>query len=269
MAQIALLVIDPQNSFCNPGDADGNGKGSLYVDGADADMKRLADWILKYKQDIDALYFTLDSHHVNDIAHPGFWINSKGQKPAPFTQIKAADVKNGTWTPLFEPEQTLNYLKALEKQGEYPHLIWPPHCIIGSEGAAVYPPVMQAFEKWAEDGKFFNFITKGEYPLTEHFGAFKAQISDPDILETQLNEELLEELSEYDIIYVAGEARSHCVANSIKQILDEAEYLTEKLVILEDTMSNVKGFETLADPIYARAEKAGVRFAKTSDDLLF
>ncbi len=264
----ALLVIDPQNSFCNPGDAQGNSRGSLYVEGADSDMLRLAAWISENKYDIDSLYFTMDWHHPNDIAHPGFWQNAEGSAPAPFTQITAKDVSTGKWIPRFEPERTLEYLQALEAQNEYPHLIWPPHCIIGSEGAAVYSPVMQAFEEWAALGNFYNAVTKGEYPLSEHFGAFKAQIPDSEIPETELNEELLDELNDFDTIYIAGEARSHCVANSIKQILDSAEYLAEKIIILEDTMSNVSGFETLADPIFKRAKAAGVRFTTTKTKII-
>ena len=56
MKKNALLIIDPQNSFCNPGDAQGNSRGSLYVEGASEDMKRLASWIDSNNKAIDDAY---------------------------------------------------------------------------------------------------------------------------------------------------------------------------------------------------------------------
>ncbi len=49
MKKNALLIIDPQNDFCNPGDTTESNKGSLYVDGAEKDMLRLANWIKQNK----------------------------------------------------------------------------------------------------------------------------------------------------------------------------------------------------------------------------
>ena len=67
---------------------------------------------------------------------------------------------------------------------------------------------------------------------------------------------------------MAGEAKSHCVANSLKQVLDESPDFAAKLIVLEDAMSNVTGFETLADPIYDRAKQMGVKFTTTNVEKL-
>ncbi len=268
MKKNALLIIDPQNSFCNPGDKNGNGRGSLYVEGAAEDMNRLGKWIVKNKDLIDYIAITIDSHQPNDIAHPNFWQDKDGNFPAPFTIITSKDVESGTWTPRFDPKRCLDYLQALEKQGEYPHVIWPVHCVIGSEGAAIYQPLMNSLIDWTVKGKFYQIVTKGTYPFSEHFGAFKAQIPDIDRSETQLNQNLIKTLETYQNVYLAGEAKSHCVANSLKQVLDEAPALAPKFIILEDAMSNVTGFETIADPIYAKAKSMGVRFAATTQNIL-
>jgi len=268
MKKNALLIIDPQNSFCNPGDSNGKGKGTLFVEGADKDMQRLANWILKHKNEIDFIAITIDSHQPNDIAHPSFWQDKDGNFPSPFTQITSQDVESGKWTPRFDPKRCLEYLKALENQGEYPHLIWPPHCLIGSEGSAIYQPLMDAIVEWTVKGKFYTTVTKGTYPFSEHFGAFQAQIPDPNRPETQLNQNLIRTLEMYQNVYLAGEAKSHCVANSLKQVMNEAPSLAEKFIVMEDCMANVTGFETLADPIYNQAKKLGVRFVKSSDKLV-
>ena len=255
MEKNALLIIDPQNDFCDP-------KGSLYVPGAEQDMQRLAEWILKNKKHIDFIAITLDSHQPNDISHPLFWKDKEGFFPEPFTAISSQDVENGKWTPRFEPERCLTYLKELEAQGEYPHVIWPLHCLEGSEGAAIFPPLFEAMVQWAETGKFYHTVQKGKYPFSEHFGAFRANIPDPNVPETQLNTELLKDLAGYENIYLAGEAKSHCVANSLKQVLDEAPDLAKRFVVIEDAMSNVTGFETLGDTVYERAKKMGVNFMR-------
>ena len=70
-----LLVIDPQNDFCDlPASHRRAGSTpSLPVAGAHADMQRLAAFIRAQGGQIDAITVTLDSHQRFDIAHPGFW----------------------------------------------------------------------------------------------------------------------------------------------------------------------------------------------------
>jgi len=253
--KIALLVIDGQNDFCSP-------TGSLFVPGAEQDMERLAKFVTDFKSDIDFIGLTMDSHQVIDISHPSFWEDKDGNPPAPFTIISSADVENGVWTPRYAPLEAAKYLQSLESDGEYPHCIWPEHCVIGTEGAAIVKVLMEAVKDWARQGKFFQVVAKGTYPLTEHFGAFRANVPVAGHPETQLNQNLIHKLESYQKIYFAGEAKSHCVANTLKQVLDFPS-LASKLIILEDCMSNVPTFETLADPIYAKAKSMNVTFTTT------
>jgi len=255
--KIAVLGIDPQNSFCHP-------SGSLFVPGADKDMERAAEFIVRNKSKIDYIGLTQDTHHIIDISHPAFWQDKDGKNPDPFTIITAADVKNGTWSPLYQPLKVIKYLEELEAQGEFPHCIWPEHCIKGSEGYAIYTPIMDAISEWARDNHFFQIVSKGEHPLTEHFGAFRANVPIPNEPSTQLNMGFVNVLEKYDVIYFFGEAKSHCVANTLKQAFDHPA-LAQKLVVLQDCMSNVPGFETLADPIYAEAVKMNIEFANAAD----
>jgi len=258
----ALLCIDPQVDFCDP-------KGSLYVPGADKDMERLAEWILNNIETIDAIAVTLDTHHINDIAHPTLWEDKDGNSPNPFTIITSEDIENGTWTPKAFGPQVVKYIADLEDQGEYPHCIWPTHCIRGTEGHAIYGPLADALAQWvnASPGKFVQYVQKGEYPLVEHFGAFRANVEVQGEQSTQLNQKLIRSLEKFQNVYFAGEAESHCVANTLKQAMDLAPDLASKFIILEDAMSVVPGFETLADPIYDRARQNNIRFSNTNDAL--
>jgi len=173
--RIELLIIDPQNDFCDP-------KGSLYVEGANKDMERLAKFIDRVGEKLYDIHVTLDSHRLVDVAHPIFWADSQGNPPEPFTIITFDDVQKGKWksrNPGYQVRST-DYVRKLEENGRYPLCIWPPHCLIGSWGHNVYPVLFEALLKW-EEKNFANidFVTKGSNPFTEHYSAVQADVPDP------------------------------------------------------------------------------------------
>lgn len=258
-AHTLLLIIDAQYDFCNPA-------GSLYVPGADQDVQRIIRLLKEKSSEINDVIVTLDTHQVLDISHPGFWTDAAGQHPAPFTTIKASEVKSGFWKPLWEQEWVEAYLERLENEGEFSHFIWPEHCLLGTAGNALEPVLAEALNDRARvTGRNHLTVIKGLNPFTEHFGIFQAQVpmgGDPD---TQLNQQLLAQLEGYDRILICGEARSHCVATSIKQILKYGQQLLPRLVVLTDCMSDVTGLGQLADPIFEEAKAKGVTFALSTE----
>lgn len=258
----ALLIIDAQYDFCNP-------SGTLFVNGADADVRRISDFINRNQNEIDHVCVTLDSHPVNDISHPSFWRDKDGNFPSPFTQITLAEVNAGKWTPRFYPQEAVAYLTKLEAQGQFPHFIWTEHCLTGSKGAALEDTLVEALTNWSRsNGKTYQAVTKGTNPLTEHFGIFMAQIPIDDAPETQLNQALLDELEAYENVYLAGEAKSHCVGTSLRQAMEYAPKLASKMIILDDCMSDVTGLGHLGAPIYEEAKKCGIRFAKSTEAIV-
>jgi len=254
----AFLIIDAQYDFCNPA-------GALYVPGAQEDIQRLSKLITANVNKIDAVFATLDTHPVNDISHPSFWQDAAGNTPARFTLITATDVKAGQWRPRFEPDKVLCYLEQLEVQGEFVHCIWPEHCLHGSRGAALDDSLFEALRHFAHTGKEYRTIKKGTNPMTEHFGIFQAQIPIENAPETQLNTTLITDLMQFDRVYLCGEAKSHCVATSLKQVMQHAPELACKLVIIEDIMSDVTGFGYLGDPIYAAARQIEIPFINSAE----
>ncbi|MCS6821543.1 MAG: nicotinamidase [Microscillaceae bacterium] len=258
----AFLIIDPQYDFCNP-------NGALFVPGAEKDMERLAHFISQNIDKIDYICVTLDSHPINDISHPAFWQDKDGNFPPPFTQITSQDITEGKWTPRFEVEKATKYVQELEAQGKFLHFIWPQHCVIGSRGNAIDDTLFEALQKWAKQtGREYRAEIKGTNPLTEHFGIFMAQIPIPECPETQLNTQLIDALKQYENVFVAGEAKSHCVATSIKQAIDFAPELAQKMIIIEDCMTDVPNLGHLGEPIYTEARQKGIRFAKIQEIVL-
>ncbi len=255
----ALFVIDPQNDFCE-------NTGSLYVPGATGDMTRLASFLRCNADKIDNVIMTADDHQPNDISHPAFWVDAQGNNPAPFISISVEDVNNKVWMPVDgNVSRAVDYLSELKAAGKYAHTIWPVHCLSGTNGADICKSFMDAVLEWAAQTKgYYTIVRKGAYPYSEHFGAFKAEVVNPDFPETMFNYKLADELNKFDTIYIAGEAKSHCVVNTISQLFDTMPELVSKLVILEDAMGCVAGFEHAADAVYQTAKDRGAKFADTS-----
>lgn len=262
----ALLIIDAQYDFCSP-------NGALSVVGADKDCKTLADFIRKNVHEIDSIFFTLDSHHVNDISHPSMWQDKNGNHPPAHTPISYQDILDGKWVPRreFDVQRITNYVRDLEAAGEFGHYIWPYHCLIGSRGAALDENIMEALKFWSSTtGRFYNCETKGTNPYTEHFGAFRAQLPIQGAPETELNMRFINLVERFENVYFAGQAKSHCVATTLKQAMHEAPSLAKKFIILEDCMSNVvvpggPDFAAMSQPIYDEAQKMGIRTEKSTN----
>ena len=260
---IHLLLIDFQNDFTSP-------KGSLYVPGAENDAERTTALIKRLSSKISDISVTLDSHRVVDVAHPAYWVDSKGNHPSPFTIISVDDVTNGTWmtrNPNWR-DRALNYVKELADGGKYPLCIWPEHCLIGSWGHSLYPSICEALQDWERDNfAVVDYCVKGSNIHTEHYGGVAAEVEDPEDVSTMINDRLLDVLEEADQLVIAGEALSHCVASTVRQIVEFKPSIASKIYILEDCCSNVPTFESLGESFINDMKAEGVNFT-TADEYL-
>lgn len=262
--QIHLLIIDPQKDFCDP-------NGSLYVPGADQDMDRVAGLIARLGSKLSTIVVTLDSHHKVDISHPIWFKDSAGAQPPPFTVITAGDVRTGKWTTTRPGayKRTLSYLDALATGGRYPHVIWPYHCLIGDEGHNVWPALAESIHLWEDRFAIADFVTKGSNPWTEHFSAVQAEVPDPTDPTTQVNTGLISTLEDADIVLLAGEALSHCLANTVRDVASkfQSPRYVSKLVLLSDAASNVTTFEHYGDEFVRELTAKGMQVSTTKDFL--
>ncbi|GMH99169.1 hypothetical protein TrLO_g6901 [Triparma laevis f. longispina] len=235
----AFIIIDPQCDF-HPG-------GSLAIPTAGEDAARIKDLLSKSPSPFSEVYVTLDSHHKYDVAHPGYWVDGEGNNPSPFTLINYEDVVEGKWTPTNEvnKEWALTYTKALKDQGSFTLCVWPEHCLIGSSGHNVDATVQAGLTAWLlnNPGKEIKWVLKGQNTKTEMYSCMKAEVPVEDDDATKFNTSLMAEFEAYDKLYVAGQAQSHCVNFTVRDI--SANYKKEQSLInvLEDCMSNVPGFE--------------------------
>ncbi|MEG0045708.1 MAG: cysteine hydrolase [Comamonas sp.] len=266
-----LLIIDPQNDFC---DLPANWQPrspvteqviapSLPVAGAHADMQRLASWIAAQGEKLGLITLTLDSHQSYDIAHPAFWQQRDGSAVTPFTQITAAQVRSGDFAPRSNAElqRTLAYLDQLEAQGSYTLMVWPLHCEIGSWGHGVHASVLSACRQWQDlQHRAVRHVFKGMNPWTEHYSAIRAEVPDAQDPETGLNTALLAQLRDSSQLVIAGEASSHCVRATTEHIVDNwGSDDFSRIVLLTDCMSPVGGFEAAHTAFLQRMHAIGVR----------
>ena len=281
MQDVHLVVIDPENDFMDNDDS------ALPVVGANSDMKRVSGLVKRIGPKLRDIHVTLDQHRNIGIERPPFWTNDNGDAPAPFTMIRADDIRSGIWYPRnghFRPaalggltlrQYALHYAEELEKKGNYPLIIWPVHCPIGSWGAAVQEDLFGELRNW-EVRNFANvdYVTKGSCIYTEHYGAVEAEVplaSDPT---TGLNTSFLRMLQDADIIAIAGEASSHCVKSTVNQIAGKfGDDLLGKFWLLTDCMSPVSqvgngpDFPAIADAWLKDMERRGMHLTDSKSFL--
>ena len=267
----ALLAIDCQVDFCCP-----RPTGQLYVDNAEMDMFNIIDFILEHMDRITTIYPTLDTHLVFQIFYGNWWLDEKGQHPAPFTFITAADVEKGKFKPVIDPVWSLDYIKTLEAQTKQPLIIWPEHTMLGTPGHALVPALYEILYYHALIRRSqISFQIKGDVPETEMYGIFRPEVLVPkNPRASGINTGFCNVLGKYDKIIVVGEAKSHCVFESLRQLIAFFKGQTailEKIWILRNCMSSVKNpdvdFDAIAEAQFDGFIKEGVHIVNSTDKI--
>lgn len=266
--RVALVLVDMQVDFIHP-------NGSLYVPGAVEDTKRIVEWIYQHVGNITKIFASLDSHYPIQIFSPTWWQDAEGYHPRPFTVITADEVASGHWEALYEPEWSQSYVRELENQHKKQLMIWPYHTLIGTPGHDLTPSLYEAISyHTAARQSQPQFITKGEIAKTEHYSMLEPEVKVPEHRQGSLNSQFLEELMTFDLIYIAGEAKSHCVLETVASImryLQNQPELVDRIRVLSDGMSSVQhpeiDFDALADEAFNTFQQQGLTLVTTQDTL--
>lgn len=263
-----LLIVDMQVDFCHE-------RGTLYVPGAKDDIRRLIEFIFRNAERITDITCSLDSHLPHQIFHPAWWMDKDGKNPAPFIIITADDVRKGTWRPVRETEWSLRYVEKLQADAKKELTIWPYHVPIGGVGSALDPELWSAvFWHALARGSEPTLWTKGSVPQTEYYSMVRPEVAVPG--QPMAGKEFLAMLRRRDYILIAGEAASHCVLETVEDLVEEfagSSEMLKRLYILRDCTSPVRhpqiDFEVLTAKRFAEFEKRGVRFIRSTDPLPF
>ena len=276
--RVCLLAVDVQNTFCIPGF-------ELFVagrsgTGAVDDSRRLCEFVYRNLGAITQIVPSLDTHRAMQVFHAIWLVGEDGNHPAPYTLVSAADVDAGRWriNPAVAPalgieaeyaeRHLADYTRRLAEGGKYDLTVWPYHAMLGGIGNALVPAVEEAF--------FFHgvarrsqpdFQVKGDNPLTEHYSMLGPEVMG------ERNTTLIEKLLTFDAVVVAGQAKSHCVAWTIDDLLrddDVRERLAPRTYLLEDCTSpvvvpGVVDYTDDADAAYERYAAAGMHVVRSTD----
>ncbi len=123
-----------------------------------------------------------------------------------------------------------------------------------------------------------NFQSKGDNPFTEHYS-----VLGPEVLEgpdgepiAQKNVGFIEKLLQFDAVIIAGQAKSHCVAWTIDDLLEDVfvrdEKLAEKVYLLEDCTSpvvvpGVIDYTDQANAAFQRFADGGMHVVRSTDPI--
>jgi nicotinamidase-related amidase len=284
--RICLVVVDVQNTFCIPGF-------ELYVGGRSGtgavdDNRRLCEFIYRNLDAITQVVPTLDTHQAMQVFHAIWLIDEEGRHPEPHTLISSQDVSAGRWRvdrgvvealgldPEYAERHLAHYTNALEATGRYQLTIWPYHAMLGGIGHALVSAVEEAifFHGIARRSQP-DFEQKGRLLLTEHYSVLGPEVTRGPEGEPlgEKNSPLLEKLFSFDAVVIAGQAKSHCVAWTIDDLLGSPyPGLAEKVYLLEDCTSpvvvpGVADYTYEADAAFERFAATGMHVVRADRDL--
>jgi nicotinamidase-related amidase len=286
--RLCLLAVDVQNTFCIP-------DFELFVagrsgTGAVDDNRRLCEFVYRNLGAITQILPSLDTHHAMQVFHAIWLIDEHGNHPTPYTLVSAEDVANGRWRVNPEVAETLgidvdyaerhlaHYTRRLAEGGKYALTIWPYHAMLGGIGHALVSAVEEAvfFHGIARES-FPEFQVKGDNPLTEHYSMLGPEVTEGpngDPLGSR-NTELIAKLLTFDAVVVAGQAKSHCLAWTIDDLLEDDDLRDElagRTYLLEDCTSpvvvpGIVDYTNEADAAFERFEVAGVHVVRSTDPI--
>jgi nicotinamidase-related amidase len=287
--RLCLMLVDVQNTFCIPGF-------ELFVagrsgSGAVDDNRRLGAFIYRHLGRITEICPTMDTHQAFQVFHAIFLVDAVGAHPAPFTLVSVEDVEQGRWR--FNPAVAArlgltaaagqrhleHYVRRLRAGGKYDLTIWPYHGMLGGIGHALVPAVEEAiFFHGMARATQPDFQVKGSHPLTEHYSAIGPEVETGAAGEAIAgpNQLLLDKLTQFDAVVVAGQAKSHCVAWTINDLLERAgpgdRRWVRRVYLLEDCTSPVVvpgavDYTEAADAAFARFASAGMHVVRSTEPL--
>lgn len=285
-----LMLVDVQNTFCIP-------DFELYVGGKSGrgavdDNIRLCEFIYRNLGNITYITATMDTHRAMQIFHAIFFVDKDGNHPAPYTDIQASEVRDGKWrfnpelaphfeiAPEYGQQMMVHYTEELERKGKYALTIWPYHAMLGGIGHALVSSIEEAlyFHSMARTTQY-DINVKGDRPFTENYSVIGPEVLTGPMGETlgTRNTKFVEQLVHFDRLIIAGQAKSHCVAWTISDLLDDINAtipeLAQKVYLLDDCTSPVVvpglvDHTAAADAAYERFAKAGMHIVKSTDDFL-
>jgi nicotinamidase-related amidase len=293
--RIGALGIDIQDTFCNP-----NAVKELFVAGhsgraAVDDSIRFVEFIYRYLGILTDIDCTMDTHRWYAVFHPSFLVDEQGNHPSAFASITHKEVADGKWRPspfmasalgitlMQAQKHLLHYTQELEKAGRYALTVWPYHAQLGDKGHNLVAGLSEATKFHAHARGAQNGLeVKGLNPLVENYSVLGPEVKQLyDGTPVARNANFVKKLMDYDVLVIAGQAKSHCVAWTIDDLLGDIlakdPQLARKVYILEDCTTAIVAkladgtviydYGPDADAAFDKFRNAGMHVVKSTDPI--
>lgn len=287
-------------------------RGSLYVAGAEEDSARACSFIQRNADVITTLVATIDTHTTYQIFNESFLVAGhdftyiiraldgtqvgtrdykEGDHPDPMTFVATSDVREGNWK--LNPQvayavtgsgatypglqdHLLYYCEQLELAGKYMLCIWPYHTMLGTPGHSLVPAIAEVCHLHdIARGNQTKHEIKGGSPLTENYSPFAAEVLQmrAGTAIAQRNTQILEKILTHDAVLFLGQAKSHCYAWAVDDLLTDINQrdptLVDKVYLVEDCTSpvvvpGIVDFTAIADEAFERFQAAGMHVVKST-----
>lgn len=273
--RVAKVFVDDQHDFVDP-------SGTLSVPGSQDDICRSVEWLYRNAEEVSTIIVSLDSHLPYQIFYGAWWQYEDGTHPDPFTMImlngagETVDHNGRRVMPLLDPRWSLDYVRSLKQNANKDLMIWPEHTMLGTLGHSLVPSLSEAiaFHSAARLAQPI-FLQKGMVPQVEHYGIFAPEVMYSKNPMGGLNTAMLDLIATHDLIYVSGEAKSHCVLATMGQLVgyfsQKQPDVLRKIRFLSDCTSSVVhpavDFDALAEAELREMAKKGVQLVTSADPI--
>jgi hypothetical protein len=215
-----------------------------------------------------------------------------GSYPADYTEIRHRDIVNKVWVPVNDSMYAycVHYTYELERRQRFTHKIWPDHCIVGaapsrdtgvtlthpnhidfddnfmSTGCHIIGPVRDAISHWRRHWliqerarKEASVLHIGANMYTEMYSALRAEVEDARDPMTSMNQSLLSALHGTRNVYICGQALSHTVNYTIRDLTEAWLGSAADITLLIDGASSVPGFEDVSSSLLSDMRASGMQ----------
>lgn len=150
-----------------------------------------------------------------------------------------------TWVIITQDAHPANHCSFVDNGG-----VFPPHCVEGTTGMDVYPPLMKALE----DSHFGNYhmMTKGDLADKEEFSIFQNERSGEKLSRTITTDE------KFVGIDVCGIATDYCVYETVKDLM--AIYPAKQIRVVTNCVAAVDDNDTKLANLMAENGIEGITF---------
>ena len=154
--------------------------------------------------------------------------------------------ENYSWIIVTQDAHPTNHCSFKEQGG-----VFPPHCVAGTEGAAVYPPLQQVLSEISANVIDIHYMQKGDLPEKEEFSIFQNEHSGAKLRNT------IEDLG-FEGIDICGIATDYCVYETTKDLM--AFYPAKQIRIVTNCLAAVDDKDTKLADLMKESGIEGIAF---------